>query len=104
MIIIVGAGLTGLSTAYHLGNAEYQIFEKEEEVGGLCRSFKKMGFAFPYKKYFTENAVRFRPYLEGLQSEYSSMAVFGGYDELLRKDPILLWRLLSVAIWSENKR
>jgi protoporphyrinogen oxidase len=48
MIIIVGAGLTGLSTAYHLGNAEYQIYEKEEEVGGLCRSFKKKGYAFDF--------------------------------------------------------
>ena len=46
MILIIGAGLTGLSTAYHLGDVEYQICEKEREVGGLCRSFKQDGFTF----------------------------------------------------------
>ena len=48
MILIIGAGLAGLSTAYHLENEEYQIYEKEKEVGGLCRSFKKDGFIFDY--------------------------------------------------------
>ncbi|KPJ58987.1 MAG: hypothetical protein AMJ42_02345 [Deltaproteobacteria bacterium DG_8] len=48
MILIIGAGLAGLSTAYHLGNEDYQIYEKEEEVGGLCRSFRQDGFTFDY--------------------------------------------------------
>jgi protoporphyrinogen oxidase len=48
MILIIGAGLAGLSTAYHLGNEEYQIYEKGREVGGLCRSFKQDGFIFDY--------------------------------------------------------
>lgn len=48
MILIIGAGLAGLSTAYHLGNEDYQIYEKEGEVGGLCRSFKQDGFTFDY--------------------------------------------------------
>jgi len=48
MILIIGAGLAGLSTAYHLRNVEYQIYEKEKEVGGLCRSFKQDGFTFDY--------------------------------------------------------
>jgi len=46
-IIIIGAGLAGLSTAFHLGR-NYQIFEKESEVGGLCRSFEIHGFTFDY--------------------------------------------------------
>ncbi|HWP49436.1 MAG TPA: FAD-dependent oxidoreductase [Candidatus Limnocylindrales bacterium] len=46
-IIIIGAGLAGLSTAFHLGQ-NYQIFEKESEVGGLCRSFEINGFSFDY--------------------------------------------------------
>jgi len=48
MIVIVGAGLAGLSTAYHLSGAAYRIYEREAEVGGLCRSYQKDGFTFDY--------------------------------------------------------
>ena len=49
MILIIGAGLAGLSTAYHLNsNDGYQICEKEGEAGGLCRSYEKGGFTFDY--------------------------------------------------------
>ncbi len=46
-IAILGAGLTGLSAAYHLQN-EYEIFEKERNVGGLCRTMGRNGFLFDY--------------------------------------------------------
>jgi protoporphyrinogen oxidase len=46
MIIIVGAGLAGLSTAYHLNDLTYRVFEKEPEAGGLCRSYRLDGFTF----------------------------------------------------------
>ena len=48
MILIVGAGLAGLSTAYHLSGLPYRLYEREQEVGGLCRSYKKDGFTFDY--------------------------------------------------------
>ncbi|HEU4683070.1 MAG TPA: FAD-dependent oxidoreductase [Nitrospira sp.] len=48
MIVIVGAGLAGLSTAYHLSGLPYQLYEREQEVGGLCRSYRKDGFTFDY--------------------------------------------------------
>ena len=48
MILIVGAGLAGLSTAYHLSGVPYRLYEREPEVGGLCRSYKKDGFTFDY--------------------------------------------------------
>lgn len=48
MILIVGAGLAGLSTAYHLSGVPYRLYEREAEVGGLCRSYKKDGFTFDY--------------------------------------------------------
>jgi protoporphyrinogen oxidase len=48
MILIVGAGLAGLSTAYHLNGLPYKLFEKESEPGGLCRSYVKDGFTFDY--------------------------------------------------------
>jgi len=46
MILSVGAGLAGLSTAYHLGNQPYRVMEKEQEAGGLCRSYQVDGFTF----------------------------------------------------------
>lgn len=50
-IVILGAGLTGLSTAYHLEQhnfSDFKIFEKEDTVGGLCRSVVENGFTFDY--------------------------------------------------------
>jgi protoporphyrinogen oxidase len=49
MILIIGAGLAGLSTAYHLNSkGDYQICEREGEAGGLCRSYEKGGFTFDF--------------------------------------------------------
>lgn len=45
--IILGAGLAGLSAAYHL-KGEYEIYEKELRVGGLCRTENLGGFQFDY--------------------------------------------------------
>jgi UDP-galactopyranose mutase len=46
-IIVLGAGLAGLSTAYHLkGNGS--IYEQDSRVGGLCKSIQKDGFTFDY--------------------------------------------------------
>lgn len=44
-IIIIGAGLAGLSCAYHL-RRDYEQYEKEGEVGGSCRSKTVNGFTF----------------------------------------------------------
>jgi len=47
-IIILGAGLAGLSAAWHLQKRgiDCQVFEKEPEAGGLCRSKNINGFTF----------------------------------------------------------
>lgn len=50
-IVIIGAGLTGISAAYHLeqsGFFDYVLFEKEAMHGGLCRSIVEDGFTFDY--------------------------------------------------------
>jgi protoporphyrinogen oxidase len=54
-VVILGGGLAGLSTAYHLKRS-FLLFEKEERVGGLCRSIKKDGFTFD----FTGHLLHFR--------------------------------------------
>lgn len=56
MIVIIGAGLAGLSTAFHLGDIPYRLFEKEKEAGGLCRSYTVNGFTFD----FTGHLLHFR--------------------------------------------
>jgi protoporphyrinogen oxidase len=45
-IAVIGGGLAGLSAAYHLSEDEPVVFEREREIGGLCRSFRQDGFTF----------------------------------------------------------
>lgn len=48
MVVILGAGLAGLSAASHLPDHDRLLLEKEPEVGGLCRSVRRDGFTFDY--------------------------------------------------------
>ncbi len=51
-IAILGAGLAGLSTAYHLerlGYADYRLYEQSDQSGGLCRSVRHGPFTFDYQ-------------------------------------------------------
>lgn len=43
-IVVLGAGITGLSIGYHLKGVDFEIYEKEKEAGGLARSKKVNGF------------------------------------------------------------
>lgn len=46
-ILILGGGLAGLSAAYFLDKSlSYIVCEKEEKIGGLCRSYYQNGFIF----------------------------------------------------------
>lgn len=47
-IVILGAGIAGISAAYHLKQAGFDsiILEKESEWGGLCNNFTVGGFRF----------------------------------------------------------
>ncbi|MBP1204759.1 protoporphyrinogen oxidase/glycosyltransferase involved in cell wall biosynthesis [Duganella sp. 1411] len=45
--LIIGAGPTGLSAAYHLG-ADTVLLERHASVGGWCRSIQDQGFTFDY--------------------------------------------------------
>jgi UDP-galactopyranose mutase len=44
-IVIIGAGPTGLSAAYHLGQ-DAILLEQADRVGGWCRSIEDNGFTF----------------------------------------------------------
>ena len=47
-IVVLGAGVCGLAAADKLVSQgkEVIVIEKEDDVGGLCRSFKQNGFTF----------------------------------------------------------
>jgi protoporphyrinogen oxidase/glycosyltransferase involved in cell wall biosynthesis len=45
--VVIGAGPTGLSAGYHLGE-DCVILEQNESVGGWCRSIEEGGFTFDY--------------------------------------------------------
>ncbi len=65
---------------------------------------QKMGFRFPYQRYFRNNAKTFAPLLEECFLSFPRLRVQGGYGALLNKDPILLWRLISIGIWQKGQR
>lgn len=46
-VVIIGAGPTGLSAAYHLG-PNTLLLERENRIGGWCRSLEKGGFTFDF--------------------------------------------------------
>ena len=66
MIVILGAGMAGLSVAFHLKGKEYEIFEKEGAVGGLCRSVTHDGFTFDYTGHLLHLS---QPYTQKLLDE-----------------------------------
>lgn len=45
--VVIGAGPTGLSAAYHLGG-DTLLVERNDRVGGWCRSINDAGFTFDY--------------------------------------------------------
>jgi UDP-galactopyranose mutase len=46
-VVVVGAGPTGLSAAYHLGG-DSLLLERNGTVGGWCRSMEDSGFTFDF--------------------------------------------------------
>lgn len=44
-VVILGAGLTGLSAAHHL-SVPSRLFERADRVGGLCTTREEMGYRF----------------------------------------------------------
>jgi protoporphyrinogen oxidase len=72
-VVILGAGLAGLSAAYHLqeGGASYNLYEREAVAGGLCRSMTRDGFTFDC----TGHLMHFRrPEIKALVARLMSLA------------------------------
>lgn len=52
MDLIIGAGISGLSYANFCRHSNFLILEKENEIGGYCRTIKKDGFTWDYSGHF----------------------------------------------------
>ena len=54
-VVILGGGIAGLSAAFFLNEQgiDATIYEKNDEVGGLCRSFNIEGYDFDYGAHCT---------------------------------------------------
>ena len=51
-ILILGAGVTGLSLGSFLQGRDYLILEKEDSVGGYCKTTINDGFVWDYSGHF----------------------------------------------------
>ena len=49
--LIIGAGISGLTFANYV-NDDYIVVEKENEVGGYCRTFKRKDYVWDYAGHF----------------------------------------------------
>ena len=49
--LIIGAGISGLTYANY-ADGDYLIVEKENEVGGYCRTIKRNGYVWDYAGHF----------------------------------------------------
>ena len=49
--LIIGAGLSGLSVAYYLGD-NYKVLEKDETPGGYCRTIPNNNYVWDYAGHF----------------------------------------------------
>jgi UDP-galactopyranose mutase len=56
--IVIGAGPTGLSAAYHAG-ADCILIEQNDRVGGWCRSIQTGGFTFDYAGHIMFSSDRY---------------------------------------------
>src|SRR5215471_7853933 len=50
--LIVGAGISGLSTAAFGKSKDYLVLERDEAIGGYCKTVKQDGFVWDYSGHF----------------------------------------------------
>jgi protoporphyrinogen oxidase len=50
--VVIGAGISGISFAQFVEDDDVLLIEKEDEIGGYCRTVKKDGFVWDYSGHF----------------------------------------------------
>lgn len=110
-IIIVGAGMAGLTAAAYLSRAGHDILliEKNETCGGLLTSFQRDGFVFDAGPRSIENAGTVRPLLKDLEISldlFESPVSIGIENEVIHftsPESIHEYQSLLESIFPDNK-
>jgi protoporphyrinogen oxidase len=50
--LVVGAGITGLSTAAFVHDGDVRVLEADPEIGGYCKTIRRDGFTWDYSGHF----------------------------------------------------
>ena len=108
-MIIVGAGLSGLTAAAYLSRAGYSvlILEKTPHCGGLLNSFSREGYVFDAGARSIENSGIIRPMLKelGIELELASSPVSIGVESeiinISSKESIDLYRQSLEKLYPE---
>ncbi|MFU8806694.1 MAG: protoporphyrinogen/coproporphyrinogen oxidase [Bradymonadaceae bacterium] len=50
--LIIGAGMSGLAFANFIDGEDYLVIEKDDEIGGWCKTIKQDGFVWDYSGHF----------------------------------------------------
>ncbi len=76
-IIIVGGGITGLSTAWKLSEKGYKVdlIESDRSIGGLAKSIKIENYSFDIgpHSFFTEDKEIFNKVMDLFKNEQSEI-------------------------------
>lgn len=71
--LILGGGISGISLAHFSADDDYLIVEKEESLGGLCRSFRIGDSIFDFSGHFMHfKDAEMKKYVEGLLAKHQT--------------------------------
>lgn len=76
-VAILGAGIAGLSTSFHLGHRDAVIFEAQEHYGGHVSSWTRDGFTWddgPHISFTTNEYVR-ELFAQNVKDEYEELDI-----------------------------
>jgi len=110
-VVIVGAGMAGLTAAAYLNRENYKVIllDKNERVGGLVGTFKSNGFSFDSGPRAFVNSGIVKPILKdlGIQAEYLENKITIGVEDQFFKihsmGDLQVYKGILVDLYPESK-